>query len=655
MTAEKPEIDFPDGPPPTELEVTELTEGDGAEATAGSTVSVHYVGVAHSTGEEFDASYNRGEPLDFRLGVGQVISGWDQGVQGMKVGGRRRLVIPPHLGVRRPRRRRRDQARRDADLRGGPRRRPLRLRIPGARDTAWTGDATPAGAGSRQHVRSPSRRRRAPRAAQRDHVAVDQLAAAPGLDLAVDGDQALDHQLLGVGAGVDQVGELEELTQPDRLVADRHVVALTCTVASCGGIRRTSETAWMSTPTRPPTMVPLIRMNCRSRPTCSSILRAASLPSQRSMVCGDDRGQLVAVPPDREDREVGAAAVQPARAAPSSRPTPLPEGHQLASGRGAQRAVGVVERLQQRRAEGAPQRHRGDHHLRVLEHPVLEPLGALLGRRVVRAGRGRAGASRLSRALPGVVVGVAADVVDPADRLEVQPGGDPVVDRGRRPPGRPLPDDLDERLLVVHQPAVRLLERQVDQPVVRAVGDDLLQQAAGDRAIGSARNRGSSTSSTSEATSSSRSRGSPIAATVAALVDHPAGVAPSPTHAPTRRASRRPSSRSRMTASCRKFSPTNSSRLRPSSSLRRGISAVCGIGSPSGCLNSAVTANQSAIAPTMVASAPALTKPRNPSWSSVSDVDDGGEQQQPDRDRLHPAQPRTPLLVRLGVGSHQGR
>ncbi|MCW2779697.1 MAG: peptidylprolyl isomerase, FKBP-type [Marmoricola sp.] len=96
--ADKPEIDFPDSPPPTELEVTDLTEGDGDEATAGKTVSVHYVGVAHSTGEEFDASYNRGNPLDFRLGVGQVISGWDQGVQGMKVGGRRKLVIPPHLG-----------------------------------------------------------------------------------------------------------------------------------------------------------------------------------------------------------------------------------------------------------------------------------------------------------------------------------------------------------------------------------------------------------------------------------------------------------------------------------------------------------------------------------------------------------------------------
>ena len=98
MNAEKPEIDPPDGPPPADLEVIELTEGDGAEATSGSTVSVHYVGVAHSTGEEFDASYNRGAPLAFQLGVGQVIQGWDTGVQGMKVGGRRKLVIPPQLG-----------------------------------------------------------------------------------------------------------------------------------------------------------------------------------------------------------------------------------------------------------------------------------------------------------------------------------------------------------------------------------------------------------------------------------------------------------------------------------------------------------------------------------------------------------------------------
>ena len=96
--SEKPEVDPHLGPAPTDLEITDLTVGDGPEATAGSRVNVHYVGVAHSTGEEFDASYNRGTPLQFRLGIGQVISGWDTGVQGMKVGGRRQLVIPPHLG-----------------------------------------------------------------------------------------------------------------------------------------------------------------------------------------------------------------------------------------------------------------------------------------------------------------------------------------------------------------------------------------------------------------------------------------------------------------------------------------------------------------------------------------------------------------------------
>jgi peptidylprolyl isomerase len=96
--SEKPEIEFPGAEPPADLVITEVTEGDGDLAEAGKVVSVHYVGVAHSTGEEFDASYNRGQPLQFQLGVGQVISGWDTGVQGMKVGGRRQLVIPPHLG-----------------------------------------------------------------------------------------------------------------------------------------------------------------------------------------------------------------------------------------------------------------------------------------------------------------------------------------------------------------------------------------------------------------------------------------------------------------------------------------------------------------------------------------------------------------------------
>jgi peptidylprolyl isomerase len=97
LSINKPEIDFPEGAPPADLEITDIWEGDGAVAKAGDRVEVHYVGVAYSTGEEFDASWNRGEPLGFQLGVGQVIAGWDQGVQGMKVGGRRKLVIPSHL------------------------------------------------------------------------------------------------------------------------------------------------------------------------------------------------------------------------------------------------------------------------------------------------------------------------------------------------------------------------------------------------------------------------------------------------------------------------------------------------------------------------------------------------------------------------------
>src|SRR3954454_20290127 len=95
---DKPEIEFPCDEPPTDLVVIEVTEGEGAEATSGSSVSVHYVGVAHSTGEEFDASYNRGQPLQFRLRTGQGISGWGQGGAGVEGGGRRQLVIPPHLG-----------------------------------------------------------------------------------------------------------------------------------------------------------------------------------------------------------------------------------------------------------------------------------------------------------------------------------------------------------------------------------------------------------------------------------------------------------------------------------------------------------------------------------------------------------------------------
>ena len=96
-TTTKPEMEFPGDVAPTELVIEDLRQGDGAEAKVGDTISAHYVGVAHSTGEEFDASWGRGEPLDFRLGVGQVIKGWDDGIVGMRVGGRRRLTIPASL------------------------------------------------------------------------------------------------------------------------------------------------------------------------------------------------------------------------------------------------------------------------------------------------------------------------------------------------------------------------------------------------------------------------------------------------------------------------------------------------------------------------------------------------------------------------------
>ena len=96
--SEKPVIEPPSGEPPTTLEITDLWEGDGPEAVPGNTVTVHYTGVAFSTGEQFDASWDRNAPFRFPLGQGRVISGWDQGVAGMKVGGRRKLVIPPELG-----------------------------------------------------------------------------------------------------------------------------------------------------------------------------------------------------------------------------------------------------------------------------------------------------------------------------------------------------------------------------------------------------------------------------------------------------------------------------------------------------------------------------------------------------------------------------
>ena len=94
----KPDVTIPDEAPPSDLVIDDLTVGDGPEAVAGQKVDVHYVGVGWSTGTEFDASWNRGDTFSFELGGRQVIDGWDQGVAGMRVGGRRRLTIPPHLG-----------------------------------------------------------------------------------------------------------------------------------------------------------------------------------------------------------------------------------------------------------------------------------------------------------------------------------------------------------------------------------------------------------------------------------------------------------------------------------------------------------------------------------------------------------------------------
>ena len=98
MSPERPLIDKPEGDIPFDLGIEDILVGDGDEAVKGKKVSVHYAGVAFSTGEEFDASWNRGQPFEFKLGKGQVIPGWDAGVQGMKVGGCRTLTIPPELG-----------------------------------------------------------------------------------------------------------------------------------------------------------------------------------------------------------------------------------------------------------------------------------------------------------------------------------------------------------------------------------------------------------------------------------------------------------------------------------------------------------------------------------------------------------------------------
>lgn len=94
-TNNKPEIDAPEGPAPDQLVVEDIVVGDGAEAQPNSTVDVHYLGVEYETGEEFDSSWSRGESINFPLR--SLISGWQEGIPGMKVGGRRKLICPPQL------------------------------------------------------------------------------------------------------------------------------------------------------------------------------------------------------------------------------------------------------------------------------------------------------------------------------------------------------------------------------------------------------------------------------------------------------------------------------------------------------------------------------------------------------------------------------
>lgn len=91
----KPEVEFPEGPAPTELVIEDLVEGDGAEAQAGGTVNVHYLGVDYESGDEFDSSWSRGQSVEFPLAM--LVKGWQLGIPGMKVGGRRKLTVPPAL------------------------------------------------------------------------------------------------------------------------------------------------------------------------------------------------------------------------------------------------------------------------------------------------------------------------------------------------------------------------------------------------------------------------------------------------------------------------------------------------------------------------------------------------------------------------------
>jgi peptidylprolyl isomerase len=98
-TKSKPEIPAPQGDPPPELVIRDIVKGKGPKAKAGDEMSMQYVGISWSTGQQFDASWDRGaQPFTFQLGAGMVIPGWDEGIAGLRKGGRRLLIIPPDMG-----------------------------------------------------------------------------------------------------------------------------------------------------------------------------------------------------------------------------------------------------------------------------------------------------------------------------------------------------------------------------------------------------------------------------------------------------------------------------------------------------------------------------------------------------------------------------
>ena len=343
---------------------------------------------------------------------------------------------------------------------------------------------------------------------------------------------------------------------------------------------------------------------------------------------GDDGGQLGAVPrrprrPRRRRRSCRAARAASRRCAAARRRRPAREQPLRARRR---RGRGATSSSAERSAFHSEMR--GGDDLRVVEQPLLEPLGALLG-----------AAGRCSRSWPswrqhrvervaGVVVGVVADVGDPADRLGWSRWVTASLSRGGAHHGRPLAEHLGEGLAVVHQPAVQLLEGEVDDAVVQVVADRLGD--AGCRASARSAPRGSA---------ARRHRLDQVGdVLVADLAERDARRRRRPRRPPAgrwpgRRASR--PTRGEIVAARHPLADdvlleevlpdellAGPCRARPCAC---GISAVCGIGSPSGCLKSAVTANQSAIAPTIDASAPALTKPQEAVLAQRGDVDDGGE------------------------------